>query len=162
MLRMRPKPPAGLPTINAGTPWLAMDMADLEEFLTNDTSVKEIASYLCREVDEVEAKIVSLRGTKVLRLRGDRAMGAERIAQLRRELEQSERQIVEGVTNIAKQLKLIADLERLGHDRAAPESLLALFEEIQRMHQQHRQAIIRELDELDPPLPLQRTGGASG
>ena len=89
MLRMRPKPPAGLPTINAGTPWSAMDMADL-------------------------------------------------------------------------QLKLIAEMERLGHDRAAAESLLALFEEIQRMHQQHRQAIIRELDELDPPLPPQRTGGASG
>ena len=93
MLRMRPKPPAGLPTINAGTPWSAMDMADLEEFLTSGSSVKEIASYLCREVDEVEAKIVSLRGTKVLRLRGERAMGAERIAQLRRELAQSERQI---------------------------------------------------------------------
>ena len=86
-------------------------------------------------------------------------MGAERIAQLRRELTQSERQIVEGVTNIAKQLKLIAEMERLGHDRAAAESLLALFEEIQRMHQQHRQAIIRELDELDPPLTPQRTGG---
>jgi hypothetical protein len=36
-----------------------MDMADLEEFLTSGTSVKEIASYLCREL-EVEAKIVSL------------------------------------------------------------------------------------------------------
>jgi hypothetical protein len=152
----------GLPTINAGTPWSAMDMADLEEFLTSGASVKEIASYLCREVDEVEAKIVSLGGTKVLRLRGERAMGAERIAQLRRELTQSERQIVEGVTNIAKQLKLIAEMERLGHDRAAAESLLALFEEIQRMHQQHRQAITRELDELDPPLPPQRTGRASG
>jgi hypothetical protein len=41
MLRMRPKPPAGLPTINAGTPWSAMDMADLEEFLTSGTSGKE-------------------------------------------------------------------------------------------------------------------------
>ena len=51
MLRMRPKPPAGLPTINAGTPWSAMDMADLEEFLTSGASVKEIASYLSREVD---------------------------------------------------------------------------------------------------------------
>jgi len=45
---------------------------------------------------------------------------------------------------------------------SAAESLLAIFEDIQRMHQQHRQAIIRELDELDPPLPPQRTGGASG
>jgi len=28
---------------------------------STDQSIKEIASYLCREVDEVEAKIASLR-----------------------------------------------------------------------------------------------------
>jgi uncharacterized protein with beta-barrel porin domain len=31
MLRMRPKPPAGLPTINAGEPWSEMDLSDLKE-----------------------------------------------------------------------------------------------------------------------------------
>jgi hypothetical protein len=77
-------------------------------------------------------------------------MGAERIAQLQRELTQVDRHIVEGVTNIAKQLKLIADLERVGHDIAAAESLLAIFEDIQRMHQLDRQAIIQELDALGP------------
>jgi hypothetical protein len=78
-------------------------------------------------------------------------MGAERIAQLQRELAQVDLHIVEGVTNTAKQLKLIADLERAGHDIAAAESLLAIFEDIQRMHQQDRQAIIQELDALGPP-----------
>ena len=78
-------------------------------------------------------------------------MDAERMTQLRRELADADQHVVEGVTNIAKQLKLIVELERLGHDVAAAEGLLALFEEIQRMHQQHRQAVIRELDELDLP-----------
>jgi hypothetical protein len=31
------------------------------------------------------------------------------------------------------------------------ESLLAIFEDIQRMHQQDRQALIQELDALGPP-----------
>ena len=61
MLRMRPKPPAELPTINAGQPWSAMDMADLEEFLANGAPPAEIAEYLCRDLGEVEAKIASLR-----------------------------------------------------------------------------------------------------
>jgi hypothetical protein len=62
MLRMRPKPPAGLPTINAGQPWSAMDMADLEEFLANGAPPPaESAEYLCRDLGEVEAKIASLR-----------------------------------------------------------------------------------------------------
>jgi hypothetical protein len=61
MLRMRQWPPADLPAFNAGKPWTAMDLADPNEFLIDGTLVKEIASYLCREVDEIEAKIASLR-----------------------------------------------------------------------------------------------------
>jgi hypothetical protein len=61
MLSMRKKPPADLPNVNAGEPWSAMDMADLDELLTGGTPAAEIASYLCRDVDEVEAKIASLR-----------------------------------------------------------------------------------------------------
>jgi hypothetical protein len=61
MLRMRPKPPAGLETINSGEPWSAMDLADLEEFMTDGASAAEIADYLCRTVGEVEAKLASLR-----------------------------------------------------------------------------------------------------
>jgi hypothetical protein len=61
MLRVRKKPPSGLETINSGKPWSAIDMADLEEFLTDGRQVTDIANYLCRTVEEVEAKIVSLR-----------------------------------------------------------------------------------------------------
>ena len=61
MLRLRKMPPAGLETINSGEPWSAMDMADLEEFLTEGQQVTDIANYLCRTVEEVEAKIALLR-----------------------------------------------------------------------------------------------------
>jgi hypothetical protein len=57
MLRMHPKPPAGLPMINAGKPWSAMDMADLFDFHETGSSVADIADYLCRSVEEVQAKI---------------------------------------------------------------------------------------------------------
>jgi hypothetical protein len=61
MLRMRPKPPAGLPTVNSRTPWSEMDLADLQELLRDRRSVAEIADFLCREVDEVEDKIARPR-----------------------------------------------------------------------------------------------------
>jgi hypothetical protein len=57
MLRMRKKPPEGLPTINAGKPWSADDLADLEGLLHDQRSPRKIAEYLGREVLEVEAKI---------------------------------------------------------------------------------------------------------
>jgi hypothetical protein len=50
MLRMRPKPPAGLENINSGKPWSAMDMADLEDFLGQDVPIVQIADFLCRDV----------------------------------------------------------------------------------------------------------------
>ena len=61
MLRLRKKPPADFPNVNAGKPWSATDLADLDELLTDGTPAVEIASYLCRGVGEVEAKIASLR-----------------------------------------------------------------------------------------------------
>ena len=57
MLRMRPKPPEGLPTINAGKPWSDDDLADMQMLLMEHRSVREIAEYLGREVLEIEAKI---------------------------------------------------------------------------------------------------------
>jgi len=56
-LRLRPKPPEGLPTINAGRPWSEDDLADLQLLLMERRSVRETAEYLGREVLEVEAKI---------------------------------------------------------------------------------------------------------
>jgi hypothetical protein len=38
-----------------------MDLADLNEFLTSGKSVELIAEYLCRDVDEVERKIASIK-----------------------------------------------------------------------------------------------------
>ena len=38
-----------------------MDLADLDGLLTDGVPTKEIASYLCRDVDEVEAKIAERR-----------------------------------------------------------------------------------------------------
>jgi len=61
MLRIRPKPPAGLPTISAGEPWSGMDIADLEYLLGERWSIPEIAEFLCRDVDEIEAKIAEVR-----------------------------------------------------------------------------------------------------
>jgi hypothetical protein len=61
MLYLRKKPPAGLPIISAGEPWSRMDIADLEYLLAERWSIPEIADFLCRDVDEVEAKIASLR-----------------------------------------------------------------------------------------------------
>jgi hypothetical protein len=45
---MRKKPPADLPNVNAGKPWSAMDLADLDELLTNGTPAAEIFVSLPR------------------------------------------------------------------------------------------------------------------
>jgi hypothetical protein len=43
--------------INAGKSWSAMDMEDLLDFHESGTPVADIADYLCRTVEEVQAKI---------------------------------------------------------------------------------------------------------
>jgi hypothetical protein len=60
LLRLRRKPPAGLPSINSGEPWSAMDMDDLNDLVREKVSVAEISEYLCRDIDEVEAKIAEV------------------------------------------------------------------------------------------------------
>ena len=59
MLRMRKKPPEGLPTLNAGKPWSEDDLADLKDMVRQCHSPREIAEYLQREVLEVEARSLS-------------------------------------------------------------------------------------------------------
>ena len=56
MLRLRSKPPEGLPTINAGAPWSSDDLADLDELVRERWPAREIALH--REVPEVAAKII--------------------------------------------------------------------------------------------------------
>ena len=62
MLRMRKKPPEGLPILNAGKPWSEDDLADLNEMMLRGRTAREIAEYLQREVLEVEAKIAERFG----------------------------------------------------------------------------------------------------
>jgi hypothetical protein len=59
MLRLRKKPPTGLPAINSGSPWSPADLAELDELLAEGMSAKDIAAYLCRTVDEVERQIAA-------------------------------------------------------------------------------------------------------
>jgi hypothetical protein len=61
MLRMRKKPPAGLPRINAGKPWSDLDSTDLAECLATNMPVDQIADFLCRDPDEVRAQIARER-----------------------------------------------------------------------------------------------------
>jgi hypothetical protein len=61
-LRLRPKPPEGLPTINAGKPWSEDDLADLRDMVLQARTPREIAEYLRREVLEVEAMIAERFG----------------------------------------------------------------------------------------------------
>jgi hypothetical protein len=57
MLRLRKKPSANMPDINSGKPWSPMDMADLFDFHETGRSAADIADYLCRTPEEVQAKI---------------------------------------------------------------------------------------------------------
>jgi hypothetical protein len=60
MLRMRSKPPAGLPTINSGQPWSDLDLWDLAIELRCRRSIEEIAEFLCRDAGEVAAKAAKM------------------------------------------------------------------------------------------------------
>ena len=46
MLRMHPKPPAGLPIINSGQPGSELDLSDLRELQREHRTVAEIAEFL--------------------------------------------------------------------------------------------------------------------
>ena len=61
MLRMRKKPPADMPNINSGKPWSEMDLADLADCLKLGEPVEQIADFLCRDAEEIEAKMAELR-----------------------------------------------------------------------------------------------------
>jgi hypothetical protein len=46
--------------INTRKPWSAMDMADLENDVRLGTPIEMIAEFMCRDIDEVQAKIAEL------------------------------------------------------------------------------------------------------
>lgn len=69
-----------------------------------------------------------------------------RRAQLTADLALAEQHIAEGHVRIAKQLKLIAELERDGHKTDDAKELLTTLHETQRAHQEHRASILSQLD----------------
>lgn len=46
--------------INSGKEWSAMDLADLHSGLVDGRSLEELAQFLCRDVQEVQAKMREL------------------------------------------------------------------------------------------------------
>jgi hypothetical protein len=72
---------------------------------------------------------------------------ADRRDQLERELQMADRHIAEGRAHIEKQMAIIAKLERDGHDSALAKELLATLRTALKMHEDHREHIIRELEE---------------
>lgn len=57
---LRKKPPAGMPNINSGKPWSDLDLSDLRQCVRERQSVGDIADFLCRDREEVVAKIAAL------------------------------------------------------------------------------------------------------
>ena len=46
--------------INSGKEWSAIDLADLHNGLVQGYSLEELAQFLCRDVQEVQAKMAEL------------------------------------------------------------------------------------------------------
>jgi hypothetical protein len=46
--------------LNSGTPWSELALADLRNSMQLGKSVEEIADFLCRDVDQVRAKIATI------------------------------------------------------------------------------------------------------
>jgi len=61
MLRMRPKPPAGIPHLNRGKDRAADDIAYLDDMLRDGASPSAIAEHLRRDVLEIISKIAERR-----------------------------------------------------------------------------------------------------
>jgi hypothetical protein len=46
--------------VNSGKEWSPMDLADLQNSLTQGSSIEEVAQFLCRDVGEVQRKMAEL------------------------------------------------------------------------------------------------------
>jgi hypothetical protein len=47
-------------SLDSDQPWSEMDILDLRNSLTHGRSVEEAADFLCRDIDEVSAKMAEL------------------------------------------------------------------------------------------------------
>lgn len=63
-------------------------------------------------------------------------------------LAQADRHVHRGDEIITEQKQRVAELERDGHDTKAARELLALFEEVQRVHLADRNRLRHELNEI--------------
>lgn len=63
-------------------------------------------------------------------------------------LAMTERHVALGIGLIARQVAVVADLRRGGHDTEQAAELLQLLEETQMLHKDHRDRLCRELREL--------------
>ena len=66
-------------------------------------------------------------------------------AMLIEHLQQAEAQAAGGARHIERQRRLIAELERDGHDVTAAKDLLAIYLQTQELHEQHRDWLRCEL-----------------
>jgi hypothetical protein len=64
---------------------------------------------------------------------------------LERHLAESEKDVVEGRVHIANQIRIIEDLKAGGHDTTVAEALLNTLMETQRLHENYRDRLRREL-----------------
>jgi len=64
-------------------------------------------------------------------------------------LVQAEAHVAKGEQTVARQMRIIAELDRDGHDATAARQLLVQFEELLQLHAADRDRLRRELDE--PP-----------
>ena len=62
-----------------------------------------------------------------------------------RHLAEAEKAVVDGRVRIASQVQIIADLKRGDHDTTAAEALLNTLMETQRLHEEHRHRLRRDL-----------------
>lgn len=64
-------------------------------------------------------------------------------------LAMAERHVSEGLAHVERQKRIIADLERDGHDAGEARALLESFVELQELHEQDRDRLRRELSQHD-------------
>jgi hypothetical protein len=62
-----------------------------------------------------------------------------------RHLQEAERHVAQGLEHIDKERRIIAELDRDGHDTSTARELLKTLEQSQRMHEEHRDHIKAEL-----------------
>ena len=68
----------------------------------------------------------------------------DRVMQIRN-FEEAERHVVDGARRIARQERLIAQLDRHGHNTFEARRLLKNFRTSQKLHLEHRSRIVKQL-----------------